>query len=38
MTPRMPRYWALHADIKVDHVISNSLRDYWGAQVELPIL
>ncbi|WP_245262799.1 hypothetical protein [Mesorhizobium sp. LSJC269B00] len=35
--PRMRRFWSQHGDIKVDHVISDSSRDYRRAEVELRI-
>ncbi|OBP77890.1 LysR substrate-binding domain-containing protein [Mesorhizobium loti] len=37
LMPRMPRFWAQHGDITVDHVISDSSRDYLRAEVELRI-
>ncbi|ESZ22994.1 LysR substrate-binding domain-containing protein [Mesorhizobium sp. L2C067A000] len=37
LMPRMRRFWSQHGDIKVDHVISDSSRDYRRAEVELRI-
>ncbi|MER9390361.1 LysR family transcriptional regulator [Mesorhizobium sp. M0435] len=37
LMPRMPRFWAQHGDITVEHVISDSSRDYRRAEVELRI-
>lgn len=37
LMPRMPRFWAQHGDITVDHVISDSSGDYRRAEVELRI-
>lgn len=37
LLPRMPRFWAQHGDITIDHVIADSLRDYRRAEVELRI-
>ncbi|MBM2716020.1 LysR family transcriptional regulator [Mesorhizobium caraganae] len=37
LIPRMPRFWSQHGDITVDHVISDSSRDYQRDEVELCI-
>ncbi|MER9921249.1 MULTISPECIES: LysR substrate-binding domain-containing protein [unclassified Mesorhizobium] len=37
LMPRMPSFWSQHGDITVDHLISDSSRDYRRAEVELRI-